>query len=446
MTTNGLITFVKQYPYYRRRLASQPDGPVESSPDSLSFNLQGRDDCIESIASMFEEMYNRQANRVRYRYRIPVCTGISGIGKTRLLEEWMVLLDKSRINSWTHKRKMGVIISYGNGQSAEDIEMKYNLPMEVSFSWRLLYQLYIKQITYPLSLSLDEWFKLLLRSNAASELTLQLVLETIISIEESSQREPFVLVIGVDEFQPLTKLGQQPTVYDRIVNSGSSSSGISSGSSRRKLFSKLISIFDSIISYPVDGIIILPLLAGTNYECIPSEVATEYCQNVPMTPLKLSQVETSIVKTIQNRCNVLLLSSSYERRNLFYFGGIPSYLNEYCRGVIKDTEGLQDGGERSKTKMLKKKKIPTEEILENNFGLVRQKIRDKLSNITERDLLILVAASIAGIDVHSSSWDKSTLELIFAIRMTITRHTYHTRSSCVVPIYKKTSYSSSILQ
>ena len=52
----------------------------------IVFPLAGREDSLEHIAACFLTSYQKRCNKDRNSRPIPVCTGIPGLGKTRLLD------------------------------------------------------------------------------------------------------------------------------------------------------------------------------------------------------------------------------------------------------------------------------------------------------------------------------------------------------------------------
>ena len=90
----------------------QPLGPTLNKargvlePEELAFPLVGRDEAVSSIEAAFANLHRRQTATVREgtdrtSRKIPVCSALSGTGKTRLAEEWPLLsMPKSPSRRW----------------------------------------------------------------------------------------------------------------------------------------------------------------------------------------------------------------------------------------------------------------------------------------------------------------------------------------------------------
>ncbi|KAG9405243.1 hypothetical protein AC1031_004351 [Aphanomyces cochlioides] len=100
--------------------------------------------------------------------KIPVCAGLSGLGKSRMLEEWENMFDLADI----HEPRLGALVLYYNGHKPHVIEG--SMTMEASFSWRILHRLFIEENGVEFS----KWFNECLPKNGA-ELQLRIALEVI---------------------------------------------------------------------------------------------------------------------------------------------------------------------------------------------------------------------------------------------------------------------------
>jgi hypothetical protein len=106
---------------------------------SRSFALNGRDDALMSAANAFKVLSKPVGTTDRTQRNIPVCSGLSGLGKTRMLEEWKRIFDLAEIPN----TRLGVLVLYYNGHMPQPIESL--MPIEASFSWRLLYRLFLER-------------------------------------------------------------------------------------------------------------------------------------------------------------------------------------------------------------------------------------------------------------------------------------------------------------
>ena len=105
--------------------------------EGREFKLSGRDAAIEQAAECME-IISRPADKADKEVRkIPVCSGLSGLGKTRMLEEWEQIFDKAEIGS----HRLGVLVPYYNGFLPQPVEKC--MTIEASFSWRLLYRCFL---------------------------------------------------------------------------------------------------------------------------------------------------------------------------------------------------------------------------------------------------------------------------------------------------------------
>ena len=66
------------------------------SPESMEFTLKGRQQAMKTIESCLKKLFESatKGKSDRRDYPFPVCAGMSGIGKTRLLDEWVKKLNE----------------------------------------------------------------------------------------------------------------------------------------------------------------------------------------------------------------------------------------------------------------------------------------------------------------------------------------------------------------
>jgi hypothetical protein len=105
---------------------------------SRSFALSGRDDALESAAEAFKVLSKPVGTTDRAHRKIPACSGLSGLGKTQMLEEWERVFDLAEIP----QNRLGVLVLYYNGHMPKPIERL--MTIEASFSWRLLHRIFIE--------------------------------------------------------------------------------------------------------------------------------------------------------------------------------------------------------------------------------------------------------------------------------------------------------------
>jgi hypothetical protein len=97
------------------------------------FKLCGRDKVIEKIAKILSFIEKEDWVGWSHFRGVPVCTGMPGLGKTRMLEEWERIFDKAAIGT----SRLGIIIPYD--KEFEIIPVENELSLKASLSWRLLY-------------------------------------------------------------------------------------------------------------------------------------------------------------------------------------------------------------------------------------------------------------------------------------------------------------------
>jgi hypothetical protein len=98
--------------------------------ESLAYPLKGRISAVESVTDALVNLFTKQqpgnTTNDRTKRRIPVCSALSGMGKTRMAEEvCAVFSEKDALSSravlWGKLRaavnvpRLGVIVTYGNG-------------------------------------------------------------------------------------------------------------------------------------------------------------------------------------------------------------------------------------------------------------------------------------------------------------------------------------------
>jgi hypothetical protein len=97
--------------------------------ESLSYPLKGREEAVACVTEALVNLWQRQlsgfATTDRTKRPIPVCSGLSGMGKTRMAEEvCAAFADKAEeaTGVWAQLKgaitgpKIGVIVTYGNGK------------------------------------------------------------------------------------------------------------------------------------------------------------------------------------------------------------------------------------------------------------------------------------------------------------------------------------------
>ena len=106
--------------------------------EELKFTLSGRDTALQLAAQCFKEITRPPTETSKIDRKVPVCSGLSGLGKTRMLEEWERIFELADIP----KSRLGILIPYYNGHMPQSVEKE--MTIEASFSWRLLHRWFIE--------------------------------------------------------------------------------------------------------------------------------------------------------------------------------------------------------------------------------------------------------------------------------------------------------------
>ncbi|KAJ3268527.1 hypothetical protein HDV01_002674 [Terramyces sp. JEL0728] len=158
----------------------------------IDFPLAGREESLEHLAKCFSTTYKERFSTDRNRRPLPVCTGIPGLGKTRLMEECSTtVLDMTNIEG----KRISGIVSFGNdGNPYNDFDRL--LGIQCSFAWRVLY------LFFKAHYDFNQWMREKSPKNRKL-LTLGLVLAVIEQYWCQKTNENILLFVGVDEYQKL---------------------------------------------------------------------------------------------------------------------------------------------------------------------------------------------------------------------------------------------------
>ncbi|CAK4124127.1 unnamed protein product [Aphanomyces euteiches] len=175
----------------------QKDAILSSPHDCYKKAIQSATKCYMTI---IEASTTTAIDRTKRT--IPVCSGMSGLGKTRMLEEGLLILR----NVWKEtglEDDFNCIVPYSNGFTPAPVER--TMSIEASFSWRLLFRFFLDANCV---VQFDEWFRKRLPSNG-NELTLKLALQVIQhKLSERYGNPPrLYLFLGIDEYQKIEKVG-----------------------------------------------------------------------------------------------------------------------------------------------------------------------------------------------------------------------------------------------
>ncbi|KAJ8327973.1 hypothetical protein O5D80_003359 [Batrachochytrium dendrobatidis] len=239
------------------------------------FPLTGREKSLQHIASCFMATYRHRSNIDRNSRRIPVCTGMSGLGKTRLMTECSItVLDMT-------------------GIQGKRLSASFLLEMTGTHMAKL-------------TNSLESNMRRKSPKNR-SELTMQLALSTIELYWSQKTRDNILLFVGVDEYQ---KLGQDEP---------SSLLDILCASSYRAKVSRLT---------------FFCMLAGTDLNMI--RIAQSSHSNIERIPTRfLTRMESMevICPFISDTHCGFVVSEAFAQ-NAFHLSGVPRLLTEFAKQVV----------------------------------------------------------------------------------------------------------------
>ncbi|KAF4028105.1 hypothetical protein GN244_ATG20237 [Phytophthora infestans] len=270
--------------------------------DKLQFRLVGREKALMKAAKCFRNIIARSgtAGTDRTKQVVPVCSGISGLGKTRMLEEGGTILQEMGLDP---DHVVRVIVPYYNGFSPQPVEE--TMPIAASFSWRLLYRFFLDK---NCALAFDKWFKLRLPRNGG-----RLTLSDAIEVIDRKLRRPvhgkekLYLFVGVDEYQKIEKVNAPRSDPDS------------------SLLGELVEAIVAFLCTKSSNLVVLPMFAGTDLGVIANSL-NYVTERLPMTLLTLDQVFTFVES---NADFAMLLRQPQARRHLFMLGGVPRWVVEY---------------------------------------------------------------------------------------------------------------------
>jgi hypothetical protein len=331
---------------------------------SRSFALSGRDDALESAAEAFKVLSNPDKTTDRAQRKIPVCSGLSGLGKTRMLEEWERVFDLAKIP----QTRLGALVLYYNGHMPQAIEK--NMTIEASFSWRLLHRLFIEGNGDGFA----DFMKNRLPRNAREldlRTALKIIRSQLITRGDLDESECLHMFLGIDEYQSIEDvMGVQKTKQGGLLQD-------------------LLNALGDILATPVDGIRLYPMFAGTDVSVmsIANSSKTETIR-VPMTLLSASEIEEAVRASSMGS---ILLGYSPVRRHLFYFGGVARWATQYIEKLLARMEESK-GNE-----------VPSLDFIESAFRQIRQTYVHKWNQsilnqklLEGTDFLLLAAYSVSG--------------------------------------------------
>ena len=338
--------------------------PNVLSKEQLMFPISGRDEALNQAAECMSIIAKPVTQTTRIDRKIPVCSGLPGLGKTKMLESWNRIFDLAEIP----QSRLGVLVLYHNGHMPHPVERK--MTIEASFAWRLLHRCFIEGNGDDFA----QWFTESLPVNGR-ELTLRLALQVIcqkyINLGKIKPSETLHLFIGVDEYQTIHEVGGKKKGNEELLQD-------------------LLNILGDIMAAPVAGVRIYPMFAGTDFSVISiaNSSKTESLR-LPMYLLTQTDVETAI-SSIPGGTRLLLHAPV--RRHLFYLGGVPRWVTEYVLRLLKEMQNISSD------------EFLTVETIEFAFKTTKNLYVETWGkSLNEIDFVNLVAYAISGFKVDESA-------------------------------------------
>ncbi|EPZ34850.1 hypothetical protein O9G_001981 [Rozella allomycis CSF55] len=341
--------------------------------ETRKIEMSGREAAIAQAAEKFKVFAN-PVGKSREDRAIPVVSGLSGIGKTRLMEEFETIFDMAGVG----QPRFGVIVSYEVGHNPQPVEQ--SMRIEASFSWRLLYRVFIEGN----GVDFIKWFGTCLPVNGAG-LTLDTALEVIRMKAESlgliGENDVFHMFLGVDKYHYIEDVKGIPVSHEPLLQD-------------------LINAINGVVASPVDNIRIYPMGACKNLSVV-SILRTQSIR-LPMSFLSVAEMERSIESI---PCGLNLLKQAAVRRHLFYLGGVPRWFTQYILTLV---DKVSESVDKVPTIEQAKKAFQcTEAQYINEWGRVRENGRRR--HLEQIEFIKLAAYSFSGLKVVLNSKDIGNL-------------------------------------
>jgi hypothetical protein len=342
-----------------------------------AFHLKDREDTkqsfVDCLKKRIESFGLEKLPEDRTKFPMPVFSGMTGLGKTRMLEEWKSIFDDANVS----KPSLGVLVTYGNGHSANMLDDL--LPIQAGFSWRMLHRLFLEKNCAP---EYSKWDSTDFIPENASELTVDLALRVVLKLAKQfkhvKEDETLSLFVGIDEYQKIPKGRMYTEKLDEFVKAHGTPVPDFELKKLREYTSLWLLIGALQTSCSQAGLQIHPAFAGTRWG--PLSIAGSSVPDVVRAPLRLLAPDRMEEVVASNEKYKENLTYPAFRRNLFFLSGIPRPSLEYAC----ENESKFDACEN-----------------ESKFGGIwKSRIETKWSeNLTTAQLFRLVAFSVSGIQV-----------------------------------------------
>ena len=297
-TNKAMENTVKRLLVYFQKLMKNPERinlnmPCHVDPVERSWVLSGRE---KAVASIIDVMRNRLLRRERlkgelendrFNFPVMVCCGLSGLGKTRMLEEWDLYFDGAGVPG----PRVAVLILYENGHGVRSLDA--TIGWEASMAWRFLHRVFLEHNCVG-DLSFNEWFKKHLPSNA-KDLTLRMAILTLRAAMKIPEEQPLSVFLGIDEYQKIRDLN---VALECLVG----------------------------VSRFCPGCEVYVMMAGLEWGSLASSNAST--KRIPMGFLAPRDAEKCF------GAHGEILSNDFVRRHVFELGGVPRFITQYAEKVL----------------------------------------------------------------------------------------------------------------
>jgi hypothetical protein len=306
------------------------------------FPLAGREESLQHISSCFLTSFQQRINDDRNSRPLPVCTGLPGLGKTRLLKECATtVFDMTGIPG----KRLSAIVSFGNDGDAYG-KLDEFLGIQCSFAWRVLHKFFKAHYKFK------HWMREKSPKNRKS-MTLDLALEIIECHWSKKTKGDILVFVGIDEYQ---KLGQDD------------------------LNSLLDSVCDSSCRSAQSKLSFFCMLAGTDLNM--ARIARTLHPNTQRTPIRfLTHAESmkAIGPFISRTHQGFVINKAFAQ-NVFYLGGVPRLLTGFAKAVSE---------------------VAINDLVENNLRNIRMTVLSNLQfpQLSYSDTLVLLAISFTNTPV-----------------------------------------------
>ncbi|KAI3659722.1 hypothetical protein MP638_005196 [Amoeboaphelidium occidentale] len=332
--------------------------PRTLTENDLKFKLCGRERAIARAAKVYSNFNNRSWTILNRCRAIPVCSGLSGTGKTRMLEEWERIFDKAGIGP----HRLGIIVPYDKEFDVTPVENL--LKIEASLAWRLLYRCFL----HGNSSDFKTWMDTRLPYNA-NDLHLDLALRAIRTkwgqLNRSVQNQVLHIFVGIDGYDNVKKI-----IHPKSPNFN------------RQLEDLMAAIGHALENAEGDYKT-YPMMTG-RYRHISSKILSHlvYIFILPMHLLSYADVE-DVIGSVEKGDE--LLQYAHARKNFLCLGGVPGWIVHFVSRLLET---------------LNRKGVLTEKVINEAFTEIEAHLNTIWDeSMDTKNLIKLAAYSISGVIV-----------------------------------------------